>query len=54
MPEYWLPDPERRTFRMLVLRDGVFRDAEPVDGRFHSTVIAGLVVDPVTLFAALD
>jgi Uma2 family endonuclease len=54
VPEYWLPDPETRTFRMLVLHDGVYRDAEPVDGRFHSTVIDGLALDPDSLFADLD
>jgi Uma2 family endonuclease len=53
VPEYWLPDPERRAFRMLVLRDGIYRDAEPVDGRFHSTVIDGLALDPDALFADL-
>ena len=54
VPEYWLPDLEQRTFRMLVLRDGVYRDAEPVDGQFHSTVIEGLAIDPEVLFAGLD
>lgn len=54
VPEYWLADPERRTFRMLSLRDGVYRDVEPVDGRFHSSVLAGLVIDPASLFANLD
>jgi Uma2 family endonuclease len=54
VPEYWLPDPERRVFRMLALRDGVYRDVEPVDGRFRSTVIDGLVVDPGALFAGFD
>ena len=53
VPEYWLPDPETRAFRMLVLRDGVYRDAEPVDGRFRSTVLDGLVIDPDALFADL-
>lgn len=55
VPEYWLPDPEQRVFRMLVLQaDGTYRDVQPVDGRFHSTVIDGLVIDPATLFADLD
>jgi Uma2 family endonuclease len=52
--EYWLPDPERRSFRMLVLRDGLFKDVEQVDGRFHSAVIEGLAIDPATLFTGLD
>lgn len=54
VPEYWLPDPETHTFRMVVLRNGVYQDVEPVDGRYHSSVIAGLIVDPVALFAGLD
>ena len=51
--EYWLPDPERREFRMLALVDGIYRDVEPVEGRYHSTVIDGLSVDPDELFANL-
>jgi Uma2 family endonuclease len=55
VPEYWLPDPETRTFRMSVLQaNGMYHDAEPVDGRFHSTVIDGLVIDPAALFADFD
>ena len=54
VPEYWLADPESKTFRLLVLNDGIYRDVEPPEGRFHSTVLAGLVIDPTTLFAGLD
>lgn len=54
VPEYWLPDPETRTFRMLVLRNGIYQDVQPVDGCFHSSVIEGLIVDPAALFARLD
>jgi Uma2 family endonuclease len=55
VPEYWLPNPETRTFRMLMLQDdGTFRDAQPIDGKYHSTVIHGLVIDPEALFADLD
>ena len=55
VPEYWLADPEHKTFRLLVLQDdGIYRDAKPVDGHVHSTVIYGLVIDPATLFADLD
>lgn len=53
VPEYWLVDSETRTFRMLVLREGIYHDAGPVEGAFHSTVIDGLVIDPRTLFAGL-
>lgn len=54
VPEYWLADPEHRVFRLQVLRDGVYHDAEPIDGRFHSTVIDGLVIDPASIFSTLD
>ena len=53
VPEYWMPDPETRTFRMLALRDSIYRDVEPVEGRFHSTVIDGLTIDPAAVFADL-
>lgn len=53
VPEYWLVDPAARTFRMLVLRDGGYVPVEPVDGRFHSTVVPGLTIDPAAIFAAL-
>jgi Uma2 family endonuclease len=53
VPEYWLPDPEARVFRMLVLRDGIYHDSEPVAGRYRSTVIDGLEIDPDVLFADL-
>jgi Uma2 family endonuclease len=54
VPEYWQPDPEQRTFRIQVLKDGIYHDLEPIEGRYHSTVIPGLVIDPITLFADLD
>jgi Uma2 family endonuclease len=54
VPEYWLVDPEKRDFQLLTLEQGQYEPAEAVDGRFHSTVIPGLVVDPTTLFAGVD
>ena len=55
VPEYWLPDPFARTFRVLVLRDGRYEAlAADAHGRFHSTAIPDLVVDPSVLFADLD
>lgn len=54
VPEYWLPDPETRTFRMLTLQGGVYEETKPTDGRYHSSVIAGLMVDPAALFARLE
>lgn len=53
VPEYWMPDPETRTFRMLALRDSIYRDVELVEGRFHSTVIDGLTIEPPAVFADL-
>ena len=38
---------------MLALREGIYHDAEPSEGRFHSTVIDGLEIDPDALFADL-
>jgi Uma2 family endonuclease len=54
VPEYWLVDPEKRELQLLVLQQGQYAPVEPVDERFHSTVIPGLVVDPATLFAGID
>jgi Uma2 family endonuclease len=54
VPEYWLLNPAPKTFRLLVLGpDGTYHDAKPIAGRFHSTVIAGLVINPEELFGVL-
>jgi Uma2 family endonuclease len=52
--EYWLVDPAARTFLILALRHGVSVPVEPIDGVVHSTVVPGLTVDPVAIFAARD
>ncbi|MGH2531124.1 MAG: Uma2 family endonuclease [Thermomicrobiales bacterium] len=52
--EYWMADPGARTFRMLALRNGPYVPVEPIAGVFHATVVPGLTVDPLALFAALD
>lgn len=54
VPEYWIPDPMKRVFRLLTLRDGKYEDVEPIDGRFHSNVFEGLIIDPAQLFKGLD
>jgi Uma2 family endonuclease len=55
VPEYWLPDPVDRTFRILVLRAGRYEALAPDEhGRFRSTIIPDLIVDPPALFAELD
>lgn len=54
VPEYWLANPETKSFRMLVLGPGgTYHDAEATGGRFHSTVIPGLMIAPATLFVGL-
>lgn len=54
IPEYWLADPARRMFRMLVLQpDGTYRDAAPEKDRYHSAVLDGLVIDPAQIFEDL-
>lgn len=52
--ECWLADPERRTSRAYVLRQGAYEEIAPVDGRLTSIVIPGLSVDIARLFASLD
>ncbi len=52
--EYWLADPATRRFQLFVLREGRYTESAPVAGRLHSTVIAGLVLDPAELFAGID
>ena len=54
VPEYWLTDPEARTFRLFAFRNGRYEEHAPVDGVFVSTVILGLTIDPAALFAGLD
>jgi Uma2 family endonuclease len=54
VPEYWLVDPEKRDFQLLVLDQGQYEPVAAEDGRFPSSVIPGLVVDPSALFAGLD
>jgi Uma2 family endonuclease len=55
VPEYWIGGPMTPGFRMFALRDGQYAPVEPdADGRFHSTVVPSLVVDPAALLALLD
>lgn len=54
VPEFWIADPRRRELEQLAHRDGDLRPVSPdQDGRFRSTVVADLIVDPGTLFANL-
>lgn len=52
--EYWVVDPEERQFQLFVLADGRYETIDTVDGRFHSTAIPGLIVDPAALFVGLE
>jgi Uma2 family endonuclease len=54
VPEYWLVDPEKRDVQILILDQGQYEPVDAIDGRFSSTVIPGLVVDPAALFAGID
>ncbi|MGH2559979.1 MAG: Uma2 family endonuclease [Thermomicrobiales bacterium] len=52
--EYWLVDPGARTFHILALRHGAYVPVDPIAGVFLSTVVPGLTIDPVAIFAARD
>jgi len=54
VPEYWVFDPENRKITHLVLREGVHVSTDAKDGLYHSTVIDGLAIDPIALFAPID
>lgn len=55
VPEYWIADPMSPGFRMLTLQDGAYVEVKPdAEGRLHSTVVPGLVVDPAELPALLN
>jgi len=43
--EYWLVDPDARTFELLVLRDGVYTVRLPEAGVYRSLTVEGLAVD---------
>ncbi len=54
IPEYWVADPILLTIQLLSLQNGRFVAVPPeADGRFSSTVVPTLVVDPPVLFAGL-
>jgi hypothetical protein len=42
----------RPGLRIFVLRDGTYQEVEVVGGTVASTVVPGLVVDPIALFEA--
>lgn len=52
--EYWLVDPDARTFRLFVLREGRYDEARAEGVALHSTVLPGLTIDTAALFAELE
>ncbi len=53
IPEYWLVDPTTRRCQLFTLREGRYEEVAPVEGRLHSIVLPGLVIDPGDLFAGI-
>jgi Uma2 family endonuclease len=43
--EYWLIDPQRRTFQFFVLRDGALVEAKATGTEYAATVLPGFVLD---------
>ena len=51
VPEYWVVESVRAGLRIFALARGRYVEVEAVDGKVASTVVPGLVVDPVALYA---
>lgn len=52
VPEYWIANPEARTIDIHTLQGGEYVTPAPdSDGRIASTVLPGLIIDPITIFA---
>ncbi|MGH2531722.1 MAG: Uma2 family endonuclease [Thermomicrobiales bacterium] len=52
--ELLIADPDTPALRLFALREGRYVEVEPdADGRLHSHVVPGLVLDPSTLLADL-
>jgi Uma2 family endonuclease len=55
VPEYWVIDPAARRVEVLTRNNDHYRAQEPdPDGRYRSTVLPGLTLDPASLWACLD
>ncbi len=55
VPEFWVADPEQRTFAVNVLVGDAYVAAQPEpDGTIASRVVPGLKIDPANVFARLD
>lgn len=54
VPEYWVADPVALTLQQFALQNGRYVEVPPdSEGRFRSTVVPSLVIDPAFLFAGL-
>ena len=54
VPEYWIADPDVQTILAQTLVGQHYEPIVSEDGMVRSTAIAGLVVDPVAVFAVPD
>jgi Uma2 family endonuclease len=55
VPEYWIANPDRRTFAMHTLQNGIYSEiGVGADGLITSDVFPGLRVDPKELFVGLE
>lgn len=54
VPEYWIVDPDAQTIVAQVLVEGQYQPIESDDGQIRSRAVAGLVIDPVEIFALPD
>ena len=52
--EYWLVDPAQRHADFLVLRDGEFSVAVPLEGHYRSDVLPGVELDLGVLWQDVD
>jgi Uma2 family endonuclease len=52
--EYWLVDPENRTFEFLVNDEGRFLAVSPASGKFHSPGVAGIHIDVIRFWNEFD
>ncbi len=53
--EFWLVDPDNRTFDIYTLVDDFYQPVPLLtDGRIESVVLPGLIFDPADIFAEVD
>ena len=52
IPEYWVAEVVRPGMRTFAFMDGRYEEIEPTGGLLASTIIPGLVIDPIALHEA--